>query len=147
MTQRRPVEYPVSAGGVVYRAHDGSIELVVCGRTQPQTWSLPKGTPESGESLEEAALREVQEETGLKVEVKRPLGVIRYWFVRPSDQVRCHKTVHFYLMSPIGGATEQHDPEFDDVRWFPASEALRLLTHANEARIAERALAQVEALS
>ena len=147
MAQGKPVEYPVSAGGVVYKTSNGSIELVLCGRTRAQTWSLPKGTPEPGESMEQTALREVREETGLDVELQRPLGSIKYWFVRPGDRVRCRKTVHFYLMSPTGGSTDLHDPEFDDVRWFPAAEALRLLTYANESRIAEEALAQIDAQS
>ena len=104
-----------------------------------------KGTPEPGESIEETALREVQEETGLKVELEESLGSIGYWFVRSVDGVRCKKTVHFYLMISTGGAMEEHDPEFDEVRWFAAQEALRVMTYPNEKRVAEQALAQMEA--
>jgi 8-oxo-dGTP pyrophosphatase MutT (NUDIX family) len=147
MVQERPVEYPVSAGGVVYKRSNGGIEFVLCGRTRARTWSLPKGTPEPGESMEQTALREVREETGLDVELQRPLTSIKYWFIRPGDKVRCRKTVHFYLMSLTGGSTDLHDPEFDLVQWFPAAEALQLLTYTNESRIAEEALAQIEAQS
>ena len=143
MAERVPVEYPVSAGGVVYRVRDGVIEVVLGQRKGPRTWNLPKGTPVAGESMEEAALREVGEETGLEVELEASLGSITYWFVRPPEMVRCKKTVHFYLMRPVGGALSCHDPEFDDVQWYPGEEALRLLTHRNEVRIAEKALAQV----
>ena len=145
MVQRRLVEYPVSDGGVVHAIHGGAVKFVLCGRRKPQTWSLPKGTPEFGESIEQTALREVREETGLQVALQNPLGAIKYWFVRSSDGVRCRKTVHFYLMSPTGGSTDSHDPEFDDVRWFPAAEALHLLTYSNESRIAQKALEQLEA--
>jgi 8-oxo-dGTP pyrophosphatase MutT (NUDIX family) len=145
VVQRKPVEFLVSAGGVVYRPHNGTVELLLCGRRSPATWSLPKGTPEAGESLEETAVREVREETGLEVALLKPLGAIRYWFARPTDGVRCRKTVHFYLMRAVGGSLEGHDPEFDEVRWFSAPEALRALTHVNEAGMAEKALAQAEA--
>jgi len=101
-------------------------------------WALPKGTPDSGETIEETALRETREETGLEVEIEAPLTSIRYYFVRGST--RFHKTVHFYLMRPVGGDLELHDHEFDEVRWAAAPEALALLTHATERSIVERAL-------
>lgn len=134
-------ERAVSAGGVVYRQNSGGVEFLLCGRTSPKLWGLPKGTPNSGESLEATALREVEEETGLRVEIKAPLGSIGYWFV--GNGVRYHKTVHFYLMTPLGGSLERHDPEFDMVQWFPAEEALDVLTHENEANIVRKALSLV----
>ena len=57
-----------------------------------------------------------------------------------EPSVRCHKTVHFYLMSAVGGGTELHDPEFDVVQWFTSEEALRAMSYANEADILRRAL-------
>ena len=71
---RRRVERPVSAGGVVYRVVDGKIEAVLCGRIDTGRWSLPKGTPDPGETLERTALREVREETGLEVAIEAPIG-------------------------------------------------------------------------
>ena len=145
MAKRRSrVEHLVSAGGVVYRFRNGNLEFVLCGRLSPPRWSLPKGTPDPGETLEQTALREVREETGLEVELEAPLGRIQYWFVRPTDGCRCHKTVHFYLMRPVGGSTDRHDPEFDVVQWFPAEEALRTLTYPNEARLLEQAIARLQ---
>lgn len=105
-------------------------------------WALAKGTPDSGETLEETALRETREETGLEVEIERPIGSIRYFFVRGST--RFHKTVHFFLMRPIGGALELHDREFDEVRWAPVAEALALLTHATERSMMERAVKLID---
>ena len=134
------MESLVSAGGVVYRRVDGQIEAVLCGRDSPVRWSLAKGTPDVGESLEETALREVREETGLDVKLDSSLGSIDYWFAGRDNEVRYHKTVHFYLMSPVGGDTDRHDPEFDVVRWFPFCEALKVMTYPNEAQVLRRAL-------
>ena len=141
------VEHHMSAGGVVYRTNGGAIETVLCGRNTPRRWSLPKGTPEDGETVEQTALREVIEETGLEVEIQEPIGDITYWFVRPTDGVRCHKVVHYFLMRPTGGNTNKHDQEFDEVRWFPGEEALRILNYANDATIVEKALTRVRGVS
>ena len=134
------VENPVSAGGVVYQMNGGRLETVLCGRSQPVRWSLAKGTPDAGETLEQTALREVREETGLEVEIDGPLGSIEYWFADRGKDVRYHKTVHYYLMVPVGGATDQHDPEFDVVQWFDAEDALKNLAYANEVNVLQRAL-------
>ncbi len=133
-----------SAGGVVYRSLDGRIQVVLAHRRAPALWALPKGTPDSGETIEETALREAREETGLEVEIEAPIGSIRYFFVRGST--RFHKTVHFFLMRPIGGALELHDREFDEARWAPVEEALALLSHATERSMVERAMKLLEAV-
>jgi 8-oxo-dGTP pyrophosphatase MutT (NUDIX family) len=141
MGRKRRVVELVSAGGVVRRVGESGDEVVLCGRGQPTTWGLPKGTPEPGETRDQTALREVTEETGLEVEIDGPLDSIEYWFVRPSDRALCHKTVHYYLMSATGGDTSRHDHEFDVVRWFPVQEAVGTMTHENEARIVEEGIA------
>ena len=133
----------VSSGGVVYRQQDGSLETVLCGRSEPVRWSLAKGTPDPGETLEETALREVREETGLEVQLDSSLGSIEYWFSDRGSEVRYHKTVHFYLMVPVGGDTAQHDPEFDVVQWFQVDEALEAMAYNNEADVLRRALAVI----
>ncbi len=106
---------------MVHRTADGRQQVLLVHRRHPRLWALPKGTPDSGETIEETALRETREETGLKVEIERPLRSIRYYFVRGST--RFHKTVHFFLMQPVGGALEEHDAEFDEVRWTDVEEA------------------------
>jgi len=126
-----------SAGGVVHRSNDGRVEIALVHRRKPPLWALPKGTPDSGETLEETALRETREETGLEVEIEQPLGAIRYFFVRGTT--RFHKTVHFFLMRPLGGALDAHDAEFDEVRWWQVEEALKLMTHRTERSVVERA--------
>jgi len=131
-----------SAGGVVYRSVDGRAQIALVHRRAPALWALPKGTPDSGETIEETARRETREETGLEVEIERPLRSIRYFFVRGTT--RFHKTVHFFLMRAIGGSLEAHDAEFDEVRWVDLPEALALMTHATERSVVEEAAALIE---
>ena len=128
-----------SAGGVVIRTADGRIEVALVHRRSPRLWALPKGTPDSGETIEETALRETREETGLEVEVEAPITAIRYYFVRGTT--RFHKTVHFFLMRATGGSVDDHDAEFDEAAWVGIDEAMALLTHATERSVLERASA------
>ena len=123
----------------MHRTRDGRHEVVLVHRRHPRLWALPKGTPDAGETLEETALRETREETGLQVEIEAPIRAITYFFVR--GRTRFHKTVHFYLMRPIGGALEEHDHEFDEVAWIQLEEALELMTHLTERSIVEEAAA------
>jgi 8-oxo-dGTP pyrophosphatase MutT (NUDIX family) len=159
----RRVEPLVSAGGVVWRRVDGHVQAALCGRSlrakarvndaqeewdtsksEDFRWSLAKGTPDPGETLEQTALREVREETGLEVEIESSLGAIEYWFVGREPGVRFHKTVHYYLMNPIGGGFDLHDPEFDVVQWFTSEKALDILAYANETEVLRRALKVIE---
>jgi len=107
-----------SAGGIVVRFDEGVPSLVVGARRRDRdllTWTLPKGTPNAGETREQTALREVAEETGLEVRITDVLDSIEYWFVQRGTRI--HKTVHYYLMEPTGGDLSAHDHEFDQVRW------------------------------
>jgi 8-oxo-dGTP pyrophosphatase MutT (NUDIX family) len=137
-------ERVTSAGGIVWRDNGQGVEILVCGRRSDSLWALPKGTPEPGETLEETARREVREETGVEVAVEGLVGEMRYWFSRAEEGVRYFKTVRHYLMRPVGGDPALHDHEFDEVRWLPAEEALRLLTYPNEARILREALEKLQ---
>ena len=136
----RKIEYHVSMGGVVCRWSRHEIEIALCHRKTPALWALPKGTPETGESMEQTALREVSEETGLEVSILGSLGYIEYSFIRKQDNVKCEKRVHFYLMTPIGGDFSLHDPEFDDVGWHSKNDALQIMTYSDEIKIVEKAL-------
>ncbi len=102
------------------------------------TWVLPKGTPDADETTEQTALREVAEETGLEVRIVAPVGAIDYFFTQSGTRI--HKTVHFFLMEPTGGRLEDHDHEFDEVRWVPLEEARALLSFPTERQIVEQAL-------
>lgn len=142
----------VSAGGLVFRQSGDLIETLLCARVRPGyhgedaplTWRLPKGTPEHGETVEETAQREVQEETGVHVNVLAPITSIRYFFVGHDDGVRYDKTVYFYLMEPRGGNTADHDAEFDVVEWCSYEEALDLLEYDNERSVLQAARSLIE---
>lgn len=129
---RPPRRRAVSAGGVVYRHGIAGVEVVLVGRAGERLWALPKGTPEPGESLEETARREVREETGLCVEIARPIGQIHYSYMVPDPGFRVVKVVHHYLMTARGGDLEDHDHEYDIAAWVGAPDALRRLTYDNE---------------
>jgi 8-oxo-dGTP pyrophosphatase MutT (NUDIX family) len=122
-----------SAGGIVIR-FEGSVPQLVVGRRKRErdgaTWTLPKGTPIPGETLEETALREVSEETGLQVRILSPLDSIKYTFVQRGAKI--HKTVHYFIMEPTGGSLGDHDHEFEEVRWIAFADAPALLTFETE---------------
>jgi 8-oxo-dGTP pyrophosphatase MutT (NUDIX family) len=129
-----------SAGGIVVRYESGRAWLVVGSRRRERdgwTWTLPKGTPKPGETREETALREVAEETGLLVRITGPLDSIEYWFVQSGQRI--HKTVHYFMMEPIGGDLANHDHEFAQVRWITFDEAASVLTFETERILVARA--------
>jgi 8-oxo-dGTP pyrophosphatase MutT (NUDIX family) len=99
-------------------------------------WSLPKGHIESGETAVDAAVREVEEETGIRSRVIAPLGTIDFWFI--AEDRRVHKTVHHYLLEAAGGELSDEDIEVDEVAWVPLSEVTERLAYADERRLLER---------
>ena len=99
-------------------------------------WSLPKGHIEIGETPEEAALREVVEETGIESKIERALGVIDFWFM--ADGKRIHKTVHHYLFRETGGLLAAQESEVDEVSWFPLHEVVEKLAYPDEKKLVAR---------
>ena len=134
-----------SAGGVVYRRNGRSVEIVLVKRRDRRGWALPKGTIEAGETLEQAALREVREETGLVVEIVDHVGRDRYSFSASGGRMHIDKTVHHYLMEPRGGDFSLHDAEHPSVDWFDINEALRQLAFGSQRVIVEQASELIEA--
>lgn len=136
----------ISSGGVVYRGSGTGYEVALTQTARGPMWCLPKGRVEPDETIQDAALREVREETGLSGEIRRKLHAIEYTYqTRGDDGSRrsVSKTVHFFLIEFRNGSIEDHDQEVAAVRWFPLDVAGRLLHHAGERDIlalAKRAL-------
>ena len=100
-------------------------------------WGLAKGGIEEGESHEQAAVREVKEETGYDAEIEASLGDTRYFYVWEDTRIR--KTVHFFLMRCTGGDPDDRDDEMEDVRWFPLDRALKRAAYRGEREVLGRA--------
>ena len=137
--RRRGARREFSAGGVVVRGD----EVVVIEPRGQRAIALPKGHPEEGETAEQAAAREVREETGITARVRDRLGQVDYSYRRGGRVI--DKTVHFYLCEFEAGDTADHDHEVDDARWMPLQEARRRLSYPGEREMIARALSIIAA--
>ena len=118
-----PVE---AAGGVVTRTNaSGELEILVVHRPRYDVWSLPKGKLEPGETIEQAALREVQEETGIRCALGQPVGEPHHY----RDRKGRPKVVHFFRMTPVETGPWAANDEVDELRWVIPGDAVSLLTY------------------
>jgi 8-oxo-dGTP diphosphatase len=116
-----------AAGGVVRRGRgDGPFEYVVVHRPKYDDWSLPKGKLDEGEGWEEAARREVEEETGLRCRLLEPAGETRY-----TDSKGRPKVVRYWLMEPVGGSFSPTE-EVDELHWLSLDDALGMLSYDHD---------------
>lgn len=138
------VQHAISSGGVCFRVADGKVEVVLI-ETRPDRWQLPKGAIEEGETREQAARREVREETGIDGEVLEHLETIEYWFTAGTRRQRRHKSVHLFLLRALGGDVSEHDDEAIEARWFPIDTALSKLSFSNERHVLELARDRIAA--
>jgi 8-oxo-dGTP pyrophosphatase MutT (NUDIX family) len=131
-----------SAGGVVYRRVGDLLEIAAGGQRDRLSGSdslrLPKGIVEPGESPEQAAVREVDEEMGLEAEIVAPLTTVAYEYDEGGTLVS--KQVHFFLMKHIGGQPHPRDGEMASASWFPADHLADQLTFDTERVVVTEAL-------
>lgn len=131
-----------SAGGVVLRpTPQGVPEVVLIATHEGQRWALPKGHIEPNERPEEAARREVQEETGVRARALAPLDTVDYWYRWKGQEgdMLIHKYVHFYLMAYEGGDVRNHGWEVDDARWVPLPQAVEMVSYKDEQGLLKKA--------
>ncbi|HEX2904955.1 MAG TPA: NUDIX hydrolase [Jatrophihabitans sp.] len=137
---RLPRVDETSAGGLVLDLSGPVPRGALIGRTNRRgrlLWSLPKGHLEAGETLEQAAVREVAEETGINGVIIGALGTIDFWFV--VEGRRIHKTVHHFLMRAVGGELSDEDVEVTEVAWVPLPEIQDQLAYSDERNLLEQA--------
>jgi 8-oxo-dGTP diphosphatase len=121
--QNNPKVVHISAGAVVLRPGQGRKEVLLLYRKVSDSWHLPKGTQEPGESILETALREVKEETGVEIIIERYLGSLAS--VKTNG---LPKITHYYLASPSFIDFSSHDADHDEVKFVDFDEAYRLLS-------------------
>ena len=123
------------------------MEIALISVGQPPRWQLPKGWIDSGETIEQAAVREVREEAGVETEVVELIDQVDYWYVETQRgrRVRVHKFVHFYLLRYTGGNVRDRDHEINEARWVALDDASALLAFKSEKRVVERAQAMLAA--
>jgi 8-oxo-dGTP diphosphatase len=130
-----------ASGGVVWRRGRDGVEILLVHRPRYDDWSLPKGKLDPGESWEQAAVREVEEETGLRCALGPELPPVGY-----RDGRQRGKVVRYWLMEATGeGAGFAPDHEVDELRWLPAEEAPAALSYDRDARLVRTALERLRA--
>jgi 8-oxo-dGTP pyrophosphatase MutT (NUDIX family) len=144
------VKFEFSAGGIVFRgAQDfGSepqfskkkIEILVCQHSQYHGWVFPKGLigdHVKGEQKEDTALREVEEETGVKGKIIKLLEPVKYWYAFEGEKIK--KTVYYFLMKYISGDITNHDMEMENVEWLPEEDVEKRLTYPSDKKVWQEA--------
>lgn len=126
-----------SSGGAVLSVRNGSPHVALIATRGRTRWGLPKGAVGEGETSEQAALREVREETGLDAEIVKLLDTIEYYFRAGDTLIR--KRVDFYLMRYVGGELTPQLSEVDDVEWVELSEAISRASFESEKKLLESA--------
>ena len=126
-----------SAGGVVVRGSGEGAEVAIVSPRRG-VYALPKGHPDAGETMEQAATREVREETGLLAAPVGKLGDVRYWYTLAGERVL--KAVTFFLFEYRSGTVDDHDDEVESAEWVPLGEAPRLLSYKGEREMVAKAL-------
>lgn len=142
------MRFEFSAGGIVYKKLNNKVQVLVAQHSQHHGWVFPKGIigdhPAAGsgqgkkETKEQAALREVEEETGIKGKIVKEFEPVAYWFVFNGEKIK--KTVYYFLMEYVSGDTKNHDFEMENVEWIPLDEVLNRLTYPSDKKVWQQAI-------
>src|SRR5436190_8768934 len=130
--------FEFSAGGIVYKKQGKQIFILVCQHSQHHGWVFPKGfigDKIDGESKEDTAIREVEEETGVKAKIIEPIESITYWYVMDGEKRK--KTVYYYIMECVSEDITKHDWEMENVEWLPIEQVTERLTYDSDKKVWE----------
>jgi 8-oxo-dGTP pyrophosphatase MutT (NUDIX family) len=144
MTRPAAIKYLRSAGGVISRKAGGEIEVALIATKNSTVWTLPKGIINRDETPEMAAIREINEETGLLGEIVDTLGEKSYWFYLKDENAKCKKTVTYFLLRYISGDTADFNIEVDNAGWFPIEKALQMLSYRSDRDIVALAMEKLK---
>ncbi len=145
------MKFEFSAGGVVFKKENSEVHILVAQHSQHHGWVFPKGligdhpstsSGQAKETKEEAAVREVEEETGVKAAILKPLTPVTYWYVWEGEKVR--KTVYYFLMQFEKNSPEKKDEEMENVEWIPQSEVEKKLTYPSDKKVWQEAKGLIE---
>ncbi|OGH02874.1 MAG: hypothetical protein A2798_00380 [Candidatus Levybacteria bacterium RIFCSPHIGHO2_01_FULL_37_17] len=130
------MRFEFSAGGIVHKKEAGSIYILLGQHSGHKGWVFPKGLigdHKKGEGKEEAAIREVKEETGVEAKIEKALTPITYWYV--WDEEKRRKTVYYFLMKAVGGDVKKHDWEMSQVKWTEKEKVEQTLTYPSDKKV------------
>lgn len=133
------IQYLRSSGGVIFRKANNEIEVALIAIKNRKIWTLPKGLIDKGESDEEAAIREIVEETGLYGKIINIIGEKSYWFYIKGENIKCKKTVVYYLLQYLGGDVEKHSWEVDEAKWFLIDDAIAKVNYKSDMEVIRKA--------
>jgi len=143
------MKFEFSAGGLVYKKERGKILILVAQHSQHHGWVFPKGLIDQKpktkdkrlETKEEAALREVKEETGISAKIIKPLTPVSYWYNFEGEKIK--KTVYYFLMEYVSGDTKDHDFEMENVECIPMDEVENRLTYKSDREVWKQAKKEI----
>ena len=137
------MKFEFSSGGIVFKRATNKTLILLCQHSQHHGWVFPKGLigdTHKGEKKEETAAREVEEETGIKAKILKPLPSVEYWYVWEGEKRK--KTVYYFLMEFIED-TKKHDNEMEAVEWLPINEVEKRLTYPSDKKVWSQARLQI----
>lgn len=132
----RYMKFEFSAGGIVFKKENNTIFVLVSQHSQHHGWVFPKGfigDTIKGESKEQTAVREVEEETGVKAHILKSLPPITYWYQMEGQKRK--KTVYYYIMEYVSGDITNHDWEMENVEWLPVDKVEERLTYESDKKV------------
>ena len=130
------MKFEFSAGGVVFKKEDDRTLVLLAQHGQHHGWVFPKGIigdTKKGETKEETAVREVEEETGVVAKILKPLAPVEYWYQWEGEKRK--KTVYYYVMEYVSGDFDKRDDEMEAVEWLPVDEVADRLTYPSDKKV------------